>query len=129
MIEHRKKHRLTRLHETNPMNSTGSHLPVVPRKPFLGHKKRSDSTFTTPRNSLNLKSNSQSNFHSMTTNGNPVILDGRSDPLPRRQRLSSAILNSPIVPTEKTKRPHSRSLATIEQPNFSLTSHKICTEV
>ncbi|CAF3335600.1 unnamed protein product [Rotaria socialis] len=129
IMEHRKRHKLSCLNETNSMQQKPNHFSVTQRKSILGHKRRSGSILTSSRGSLNSHSNSIGNFRPMSTNDDPISLDGRSGPLPRYHRLPKSTLNPSSLPKARSTRPHSRSLTTVEHPHISMPSHNICTEV
>ncbi|CAM4767258.1 unnamed protein product [Rotaria magnacalcarata] len=123
IMEHQKRHKLSRLNETNSVQQIANHSPVTQRKSSLGHKRRSGSILTSSRGSFNSHSNSIGNFRPKSTNGDPISLYGRSDPLPRCHRLSTSTLNASSLPKARSTRSHSRSLTTIEHPHIKTTKH------
>lgn len=135
VIEHRKRHRLAVLTALHPLNQNNHQSSLTPRKSIPGNKKRSVTLVTTPDGSMTFPSSSITSLRPSLRNSDHLDFDGNTDPLPRRKRSSVSTLipssNSPAQPS--TPRPilsHSKSLTTVQQqPNISLTSHQICTEV
>ena len=93
-------------------------LPILPKK-STGKRKMS----TKSNNRLTPQSISMTNLHP-----NRIAIDidqnGNSDPLPRRQHLSTPFLNPPPLPPPRPTIAHSKSLTTVDS-----TSQKICTAV
>ncbi|CAF1262974.1 unnamed protein product [Rotaria sordida] len=129
IIEHRKRHLLAHLNHINSINPTSNHLSVLRRKPSILRKRQTGSILTTSKSSLILQSNSMTNLRPISFHSDRITLNGNSDPLPRRKRLSASILNPPSLSSARSTMSHSKSLTIVEQPNLSLTSHQICTEV
>jgi len=136
VIEHRKRNRLAAAAGLLPLNQTNSQQSVVPRKSIPGRKKRTATLLTASDGSVTLPSTASTSslrpsIHSIAHTN----VDGNSDPLPRRKRsnvsmlIPSTPLPAPSLPPSRPTISHSESLTTVQQPNISLTSHKICTEV
>lgn len=129
IIEHRKRHQLAALAALQSLNGNNHQSSLTSRKSIPGNKKRSVTLATTPDGSMTFPSSSITSLR----NGDQLDFDGNTDPLPRRKRSSISTLNPSHSPAQSsTPRPillHSKSLITVQQPNISLTSHQICTEV
>lgn len=102
---------------------------MVPRKPNLEHKKRTGTTLPKPNSSYMLSSNSTTNLHPTSINSDFISLDENLDSFIRRQFSPTSIQNLSSHPSSRPLMSHSSSLTTIGEPNISLTSHNICTEV
>lgn len=129
IIEHRKHHRLARLHDMTSLHSKDNQLPAPPRKSITGSRRRSSTLLKTPRGSFLVQSNSMANIRPFSVNSDCVSFDGNLYSSPRRKRSSVLSINTSSFPSARSTTPHSDSLTIVEQPAFNVTSQKICTEV
>lgn len=112
IIEHRKRQKLTLIHEKSQS------LLSLPKKSNLNRKDGTKST-----NSLAAQTPSMTSLRPNSVAGE-FDSAGNSDPLPRRKRSSATFPVPPPLPPPRPTIEHSKSLTTV-----SLNSQKICTEV
>ncbi|CAF0931734.1 unnamed protein product [Adineta ricciae] len=118
IIEHRKRYLSVHAHNAN--RQTANHLAISPRKSSSNRRKRTETTSTTVTNrSLPLQTASMTNLRPIRFLENHIELEGNSDPLPRRKRVTPAMVGSPRLPPGRPTISHSSSLTVVPPANLN----------